>query len=394
MKLLLSSQNVFKYLVEQNIWAFKPQLPVQIRLKEGKNFNLLVSFPEGYHFLVKQERHDLEGKTDGEFWHEWAIHEFFRSFPELSPLRSLVSEIVHFDPNHSILVLDYRDDYCDLIDFYRVEKTFPTEVASAVGAALATIHRATFNKQKYKDFFSSHNWDKVCIDRAPSIFYGLKRVSPDVFGMVRGDGLSFFRLYQRDQTLEQAIAQLEQRWQPCCLIHNDLKLRNILLNLDWEKDLTNFQPEGANVVRLIDWEKFTWGDPAFDLGTVIAGYLTIWLDGLAVNSEIDIDTALRLAATPLEHLQPSLIAFLKNYFQTFPELCERCPDFLLRAIQFAGVVLIRKILVKIDHRDTFGNTEICMFHSAKTLLCAPEQSIPTIFGVTISELIPVCGAIS
>jgi hypothetical protein len=70
MKLLLSSQNVFKYLVEQNIWAFKPQLPVQIRLKEGKNFNLLVSFPEGYHFLVKQERHDLEGKTDGEFWHQ------------------------------------------------------------------------------------------------------------------------------------------------------------------------------------------------------------------------------------------------------------------------------------------------------------------------------------
>jgi hypothetical protein len=392
MRFLLSSKNVFEYLVEQNIWAIKPQSPIQVKPREGKNFNLLVSFPEGYHFLVKQERHDRDGKTDGEFWHEWAIHECLKSFPELGPLHSLVSELVHFDPNHSILVLDYRDDYCDLIDFYYTEKNFPTEVAAAVGAALATVHRATFDKQKYKDFFSSQNWDKVCVDRIPSIFYGLKRISPDVFGMVRGDCLNFFRLYQRDQALEQAIAQLEQRWQPCCLIHNDLKLCNVLLSLDWKKNLTNSQNEGADVIRLIDWEKFTWGDPAFDLGTVIAGYLGIWLDGLAVSSEIDIDTALRLAATPLEQLQPSLIAFLKSYFQSFLELCERRPDVLLRAMQFAGVVLIRKILVKIDRRDAFGNTEICMFHSAKTLLCTPEQSIPTIFGVTISELIPTCGA--
>jgi hypothetical protein len=393
MAFLLSSQNVFQYLIEREIWTIKPQPPIRIEQKGGKNFNLLVSFPEGYHFLVKQERHDLEGKTDGEFWYEWAIHEFLESFSEISHLRPLVSEIVHFDPDRSILVLDYRDDYCDLSNFYREGAVFPTEIAVSVGTALAAVHRATFNSQRYQDFFSSQNWDRICVDRIPSIFYGLRRISPNVFGMVRADGLDFFRFYQRDQSLEQAIAQLENRWQPCCLIHSDLRLCNFLLRLDWQEAIAQPQPVDSDIIRIIDWEKLAWGDPAFDLGTVIAGYLAIWIDSLAIHSEIDIDTALRLAATPLEQLQPSLVAFVRSYFQSFPELCESSSDVLLRAMQFAGLVSIRKILVKIDHRDAFGNTEICLFHAAKTLLCKPEQSIPTIFGITISELMPAYGVL-
>jgi Phosphotransferase enzyme family len=389
MAFLLSSQNVFQYLTEQRIWSLQPNPPSQVKPKGGKNFNLLVSFSEGYHFLVKQERHDLEGKTDGEFWHEWAIHEFLNLFPELGFLCSFISEIVHFDPDRSILVLDYLDDYCDLTDFYHQECTFPAEIAASVGTMLATIHRTILDRQDYKDFFSQKKWDKVCVESIPSIFHGLSRVSSEVFGMVRTNCLDFFRLYQRDEHLGQAIAQLKDAWEPCCLIHNDLRLCNFLLHLDWESIQAQAKPGNPNIIRLIDWEKFTWGDPAFDLGTVIAGYLGIWLDSLIINPEIGIDTALRLAATPLEHLQPSLIAFIRAYFESFPALHERRPNVMAYVMQFAGVVLIRKILVKLDHRSAFGNTEICMLHVAKTLLCDPEKSIPTIFGVTSSELFPV-----
>jgi hypothetical protein len=389
MAFLLSSQNVFQYLTEQRIWSLTPNPPSQVKPKGGKNFNLLVSFPEGYHFLVKQERHNLEGKTDGEFWHEWAIHEFLKSFPELGFLCPFVSEIIHFDPDRSILVLDYLDDYCDLMDFYHQEQIFPVEIAASVGTMLATIHRATLDRQDYKDFFSQKNWDRVCVDSVPSIFHGLSRVSPEVFGMVRADCLDFFRIYQRDERLGQAIAQLEDAWEPCCLIHNDLRLCNFLLHLDWESIQAEAKPGNPNIIRLIDWEKFTWGDPAFDLGTVIAGYLGIWLDSLIINPEIGIDTALRLAATPLERLRPSLIAFIRAYFESFPALHEHRPNVMAYVMQFAGVVLIQKILVKLDHRSAFGNTEICMLHAAKTLLCDPEKSIPTIFGVTSSELFPV-----
>jgi hypothetical protein len=389
MAFLLSSQNVLQYLNEKRICLVNSNAPNEIKIKGGKNFNLLVSFLKTHQFLVKQERHDLEGNTAGEFWHEWAIDEFLRSFPELGFLRSFVSEIVYFDPIRSIIVLNYRDDYCDLMDFCLQEQIFPVEIAASIGETLSTIHRTTLDRQDYKDFFSQKNWDKVCIDSVPSIFHGLSRISPEVYGKVRTDCLDFFRLYQRDEDLGQAIAQLEEAWQPCCLIHNDLRLCNFLLHLDWKNTLTDSKPENPSMIRLIDWEKFVWGDPAFDLGTVIAGYLSIWLNSLVINPNIGIDTALRLAATPLEHLQPSLIAFVSTYFKNFPAFQKCCSQVLERAMQFAGTVLIQKILVKLDHRSGFGNTEICMLHAAKTLLCAPNRSISTIFGLTSSELFSV-----
>ncbi|MDJ0703180.1 MAG: hypothetical protein QNJ46_07870 [Leptolyngbyaceae cyanobacterium MO_188.B28] len=140
------------------------------------------------------------------------------------------------------------------------------------------------------------------------------------------------------------------------------------------------------MVRLIDWEKFKWGDPAYDLGTLIAGYLKLWLRSLVVNTAIDVETSLRLAKTPLEQIQPSLIALTQAYFEHFPAILERRPDFFRRVLQFAGFILIKKIWIKIDCRKPFDNRGICMLQAAKTLLCHPEQSIPVVFGITASEL--------
>jgi len=170
------------------------------------------------------------------------------------------------------------------------------------------------------------------------------------------------------------------------LTHNDLKLNNILLQVEWEQALSKAEPLGHSIVRLIDWEKCTWGDPAFDLGTIIADYLTFWLSSLVVSTSIDVETALRLATTPLELLQPSIAAIIRAYFNTFPEIIKRRPDFLRRVVQFTGFGLIETIQAKLQYQEPFGNMGICMLQVAKTLLCRPEQSIPTIFGLTASEL--------
>jgi len=67
---LLSSQNVFEYLIEQRLCVPEEQDLSQIKPKLCKNFNLLVSFPNGRHLLVKQEPHDQEGDTSGSFLNE------------------------------------------------------------------------------------------------------------------------------------------------------------------------------------------------------------------------------------------------------------------------------------------------------------------------------------
>jgi thiamine kinase-like enzyme len=376
----LNAKNVLEYLVEQGICPQSDPELSEIEPKIAKNFNLLLSLQSCRKLLVKQERLTREGKTAGEFFNEWRIQEFLQRFSEISHIRPLLSEVLHFDANHSIIVFNYLDDYWDLTDFYAEKDEFSTAIATSIGATLATIHRATLDHQEYQDFFSQ-NAEDVPINEIPSLTHGLERISPEIFGQVPADGLKFLALYQRYDSLGKAIAELADAMMPCCLTHNDLKLNNILLHNDWEQASNN------STIRLIDWERSGWGDPAFDLGTIITSYLQFWLGSLVVSKSIDINESLRLAMIPIEKLQPSIAALTQAYFDNFPEILERNPNFLRRVVQFAGLGLIHRIQAMLQYEKSFGNAGICMLQVAKTLLCRPEQSILTIFGMTEAELI-------
>ncbi|HBB33681.1 MAG TPA: LPS biosynthesis choline kinase [Cyanobacteria bacterium UBA8803] len=384
MTFLLNSHNVFDYLVERGFCARSEQASSKVEPIAAKNFNLLVSLSEGRKLLVKQERHNQEGKAAGEFLSEWRIQEFLQQFLELGHIQSWIPEVLHFDAEHSIIILSYLDEYQDLADFYNKEKVFPTKVADAISTILATVHRHTFNRQNYQNFFCPKS-EHSTPDQVPNLIQGLERIGPEIFGQVSADGLKFFALYQRYDSLGQAIRELADSFKPCCLIHDDLKLNNILLHKGWEQT-------GDSIVRLIDWERSIWGDPAFDLGTLIASYLQLWLGSLVMSQSLTLEESLRLAATPLEQLQPSIAALTSTYLDTFPEILEHRPDFLRRVVQFAGFGLIQQIQAMIQYQKSFGNTGIAMLQVAKTLLCRPEQSMPTIFGAAAVQLTQLSAA--
>lgn len=376
--MLLNKNNVGDYLLQLKLAECQQQKHLKVEPIAAKNFNLLVTLPDSRKLLIKQERHDREGKTAGEFQQEWRIQELWRQFPELSQLTALLPKVLHFDPESSIIVFQYLDEYRDLSDFYTKENYFSREIAGSIGMAVASVHRATFDRQVYADFLSKKT-EQLAPDQVLSLIQGLERIPPEIFGLVPAEGLKFFALYQRYDSLGQAIAQVGTAFTPACLTHNDLKLNNILLHNDWK------QTRGS-MVRLIDWERATWGDPAFDLGTLIASYLQIWLSSLVISNSLSIEESLRLATTPLEQLQPSIAALTQAYFNTFPEILQHRPDFLRQIVQFAGLALIQQIQAIIQYQKSFGNTGICMLQVAKTLLCRPEQAIPTVFGTSAAEL--------
>jgi hypothetical protein len=381
MAFLLSTQNVIDYLVKRGLCQTEERLLIQIRPKSSKNFNLLVSFLEKRHLLVKQEPRDRHGNTDSDFAKEWRVHQWLENYPGLRHIRSNISEAIDFDPEHSIIIFNYLDRYCDLSDFYEEHQIFPTAIATSIGVTLANIHRSTLNCQEYKDFLFKNSQKKI--EPLKYLIRGLEEIKPEIFGQITKENLTFFKLYQRYKRFGEAIADLKNAYQCCCLIHKDLKLDNILLHLEWEKTISHQEP----IVRIIDWELFAWGDPGYDLGSMLANYLKIWLRSLTVSADIDLETALHLATTPLELLQPSLVALTKAYFANFPEIVELRPDFCKRVVQFIGLALLRKVWLEINYHEPFNNSRLCMLQVAKTLLCDPEQSVPTIFGTTTSELI-------
>ncbi|AHJ26904.1 phosphotransferase [Nodularia spumigena CS-584] len=375
MTFILNSDNAFDYLLKQGLLDNSQQPPSKIEPLTAKNFNLLLSFTDKHKLLIKQERLNQEGKAAGEFLIEWRIQEFIQQFPELDNYRQVLPEVLYFDVENSIIVFRYLDDYRDLMDFYTKEKNFSIEIATAIGTLLATIHRDTFNHQEYEDFFTKNS---VNFNQISNLALSLGQVKPEIFGLVPDDGLKFFALYQRYDSLGQAIAELGQSVKPACVTHNDLKLNNILLQNNWQ--------DSHNIIRFIDWERSAWGDPAFDLGTIIGNYVQIWLGSLVISNSLSIEESLRLAITPLELLQPSIGALTKAYLNTFPEILEHHPDYLQRVVQFAGFNLIQQIQAMLQYQRSFSNMGIAMMQVAKALLSRPVQSIPTIFGAAAEEL--------
>ena len=320
MVFLLNQTNVFEYLAD--LGYHSKSTTDNIESVSAKNFNLLITLAQDSKLLVKQERHNQEGKAIGEFLSEWQVQELMQDFSSLQHWRPFVSEVLHFDKENSILVFKYLNDYQDLMKFYAKGNTFPDRIAQRLGALLATFHRDTYQRSDYQE----------AIDRNPlrsetsivqRMIRGLERLTPEIFGAVPDDGLKFYALYQRYDSLGEALMELGQAFKADCLTHNDLKLNNVLLHDEWE------QPT-SEIVRLIDWERSAWGDPAFDLGTLIGSYLQIWLGSLVVSKSLSIEESLALAMTPLDQVQPSIAALTQAYLQAFPQILIDRPDFLQR----------------------------------------------------------------
>jgi thiamine kinase-like enzyme len=380
----LSSQNVCEYLSEQRV-CDQISNHVKIELKPAKNFNLLVTLEDGRKLLVKQERHLKNGETLGEFLKEWHVQKLINSFSSLAPIRQLFPEIVHFNPEQSIIVFNYLKDYRDLDEFFLKGRVFSEVIAGAIGTEIAEVHRLTFKNTDYKDFLHSCDTTQNESDIASvSHVYKIGRVTPEVFSSLPSDGLKFLSLYQRYDSLGEAISSLSNTYHSCCLIHQDFKLNNILLCDSWNEGADD--PQKNKILRIIDWERCGWGDPASDLGSIIASYLQIWLSSLVVSSDMTIEESLRIATIPLELLQPSLNMLITTYLEAFPEILCQQPTFVQRVIQFSGLALIQQIRSIIQHQMTFSNTGVCMMQVAKSLLCRPEQSIATIFGESEEDL--------
>lgn len=383
----LSSQNVPQYLLDLGLCTQEDLGNLKIEPKHLKNFNLLVSLRDRQKLLVKQERRGQDGQTANEFFNEWQFHQLLQNFPELSLLAASVSEVAHFDETDSIMIYDYLVDYEDLEAFYaRQEHLFPTIIAASIGKILATLHRETLNRQACCEFISQTPEGKN------RIVFGnpaqpMERIAPEIFGMAAPDHLKFFALYQRYDSLEAAIVKLNDHWQPCCVVHNDLKFNNILLHKEWAQYNSTSPILNEGVIRLIDWERCGWGDPICDLASMLSNYLLVWLGSMVVDSSINLEESLRLARTPLELLQPSITTLTQTYLSHFPEILEHRHDFLERLVQFTGLALLTQVRGRLEYQKILGNTGICMLQVAKSLLCRPEQSVFSIFGMSEAELL-------
>lgn len=393
----LDASTVHGHLIRRRICDSTDRL-LHVESLSSKNLNLLVTLsrsidqasPMTTRYLVKQSPFREASASGDGFRQEWNLYQWIRTQLELSALWTCLPDPVDHDPQSGILAFRFLECYQDLSKTYAISHVFPTRLAAALGASVAAVHRATFKLGK----------PFTCIDRAgadhgsepdqpPDLCGELEDLTPEIFRKVPRDALKFYVLYQRAPEISDAVLALENDYQACCLTHHDLKFANVLVHKQWaEWALPSWpaQPAdlalagGEGVMRLIDWEHWRWGDPAFDLGTLVAEYLRTWLKSVPISRDLDPETALHLAAVPLETLQPSMRSLIETYLSQFPAILEHFSDFPARVLRFAGLGLLKAIQDRLHYKETFGNLEICMMQVGRSLLCHPEVAMSTLFG--------------
>jgi Phosphotransferase enzyme family len=372
MNFILNSENIFSYLQQNSLGDFDRH-NTTLKKFSARNFNLLVTAPGSAPILVKQEAPDVQGNQSGALFTEWQLQQLIAQHPALAELSHFMPKVLHVDRPNSIVVNHFWADYYDMQDYYDDEdQEYDPGIARELGQKLALVHRSTYSSTWQEPLETSLGSPA---NPGRKVARRLNRIHSGIFAVTPIDCLRFYKLYQQYPSLAAAVEQLAQNYQACCLVHNDLKLNNLLIH---------HSPATDGRIRLIDWESARWGDPAVDLGNLINSYLQLWLENLVVSSELSINESLQLAIVPLSSLQPLLFSLFDSYRQTFPTIFADQPNFLARILQYTGLSLIRRIEVIIDDDRVFDNRSVAMLQVAKQLLCSPTTFITTIFGQPLS----------
>jgi thiamine kinase-like enzyme len=376
MDFILDSENVLSYLDRHQLSTFdsaKPTLRERqttvLKRFSAKNFNILVSSPDRQPLLVKQETPDANGKQSGELFTEWQLQQLIDRHPALNELIHFMPHVLYADRENSIVINHFWETYDDLQAYYDDLQEYDPEIAIEIGQKLGLVHRLTYSSTWQEPLETSLGKP---INPGLRVAKQLDNLHSGIFALTPIDCCRFYKLYQQYPSLGEAVEQLAQNYQPCCLVHNDLKLNNLLIH--------HLVAPPISRIRFIDWERARWGDPAADLGNLINSYLQLWLENLVVSSELSLNDSLQLAMVPLSSLQPVLLALIQSYQQTFPAIFVDRPDYLSQVLQHAGLSLIRRINVIIDNDRIFDNRGIAMLQVAKQLLCNPMAFFTTIFG--------------
>jgi hypothetical protein len=365
-RVILSEKNLFSYLRDRKICLEDDLSPSKVTPLDGKNFNLKVEFLGGRSLLVKQTTPDFS-EPDA-FLGDCAL-----ACLATTVLKSWQNHTVlplDRDPANGVLVLPFLNGYESLADYYD-RSPFSLDVAQQVGTILGEMHQLTHNQLAVLDILLETDPD---LEPAvmPSFLQSLPPLTPEDFGRIRTDALVFFQAYGKFPQLPEAIAALEEIWQPRCLVHQDLRLENWLIADNRSIDL-----------RLIDWEVLGWGDPLADLGRLLAEYLMLWTDSIPRRHGLAMSEQLAQATVPLSQIQPSLGAVIAGYRQAFPEIVAARSNWLEIAGRYCGRALIEDIVIQMQYMLPIDSASLCNLQLGNSLLCQSQKAVSTLFGVSL-----------
>jgi Phosphotransferase enzyme family len=327
-----------------------------------RNSNLKVLRSRGMSYFLKQAR-DADGAAH--LAHEASVYQMLRADVRRDSVSRCLPQFLGYDPNEHILVLELIRKSRSLREHYAVERRFPAALSAAVAHALAGLHRLPI---KGDLGLRSSN--------GPPWIFTLHRPDLRHWRGLSSASLKIIEIIQGCSDLCRLLDNIQQDWRNDAFIHFDAKWDNCVV-------LEASAPERTRGLRIVDWELAGLGDACWDVGSVLADYLSLWQSSVLLLDDRPPEYPSTGIHWRLERMQPAMRALWRTYVRCMRHEPAVANDVLVRAARFAAVRLLQiaveraQVLPEITS-DIVGNVQLSL-----NILRRPIEAIVHLFGIRL-----------
>lgn len=316
-------------LIEQD----PPDLPFA-----SKNANLIGRDGQGGRFLVKM----ADGDEALGVVHEGRVLAVLTALAAETTAPLALPQVHAFDDALGLLALRWLGHGQNLHYYHRFTQRYGAELGRVLGRGLGWLHTETHSRLAAFP---------ATIETPVSSVEPLVYLRVDQYARLSRAGMAFYAAVQDDGAAMRALVAMSRHEATPCLLHGDLKQANLLR-----------VPGRPPQVVFLDWELAHAGDPAADLGALIANYLPGWLAPRSHREAVDQTELVRFFAALLG-------SYRHQRGRRFP--VEK--DFSLRVMRWAGASLLAQLLAITTLEARFDEREQGLTRYALDMLTNPYR---------------------
>jgi thiamine kinase-like enzyme len=311
--------------------------------------NLAVATRFGGKAFVKQQD---AGRSVATLAREAHVYDFFwRTRCEFAKAHMAQSRI--FDSERGILVLNHLDGAEPLSNIESRQANVAEMAAKELGRTLALLHG--YNAES-------------CDGLAPLTPWVLSVVMPslDTVAQLSAAAIATIGILQQSPVIKASLLGLSPTpGSGTSLTHGDMRLDNCLIAHDTDHELLR--------LVLVDWELAGLGDACYDIGAVLADYLSIWVRSMPTAASLAIAESVGLAMRPLASIRPSVKAFWEGYqTQSAGQMCG--PAILSASLRWTGARLVQSAIESAQEAASLSSTAVMLLQLAENVFDDPNRA--------------------
>lgn len=277
-------------------------------------------------------------------------------------LKDFLPKFYHYDPFSNVLIIEQVKDTLSVHDYYFQVHEFKNILPQLLADSLASYHVALNNSNRDGFSFRQQKPWMFTLTTAPPLWPS-NGTQPSVEQQV-------MQLIFKNVEFVQLLGSVDKEWQPQCLVHNDVKFNNFLLDYDSEQNK-------INSVKQIDWELADVGDPLWDVAGIMQSYLFLWLSTDLPPQE---QQQYNFRKISVEEVQPCIAQFWKRYVQQ-AKLQANEQLSLIKAVKYVALKLIHVCFELAPAATTLQPTSVKMLQMSFNILRSPANAAVQLLGI-------------